>query len=274
MIMNSSAKDLNKWGSLELISAPVIEAGELATISLRYVSGSACLKPGGYIEIDTDSDSDWAWPQTQDASADGYLRVVAPEGRAISVHTPEHKSMVITLQSGEMKQGEYIDIIMGDRSGGGGGLRSQTFYDPRRNFLCEVYPTDDVKHGSATKATLEISGGNIDSLSMIAPSDIELGAPFALQLKANDRWGNPAQKYRGKVEVRAPGLILPDGNDIQFSEDDAGVRRIEGATFSEDGATRVDLEDTENGLVASSNQIRIAENLPALKLYWGDPHSG
>ena len=116
--MSNGVQDSNKWGSLDLISAPVIEAGELATISLRYVSGSAGLAPGGYIEIDTDSDSDWAWPQTQDTSADGYLKVVAPEGRAVSVHTPDHKSMIVALQSGEMKLGESIDIILGDRSGG------------------------------------------------------------------------------------------------------------------------------------------------------------
>ena len=231
--MSNGVQDSNKWGALELVSVPVIEAGELASISLRYVSGSMGLAPGGYIEIDTDSDSDWAWPQTQTPSADGYLKVVAPEGRAVSVHTPDHKSMIIALQSGEMQQGESIDIILGDRRGGGGGLRSQTFYDPRRNFLCEVYPTGGGTHGAATKATLEIAGGNIDSLSAIAPSDIELGSPFALQLKANDRWGNPAQKYRGKVEVRAPGLILPDGNNIEFGEDDGGVRRIEGAEFAE-----------------------------------------
>ena len=272
--MSNGVQDSNKWGSLELVSEPVIEAGELATISLRFVSGSAGLASGGYIEIHTDSDSDWAWPQTQDASADGYLKVVAPQGRAVSVHTPEHKTTIVALQSGDMKQGESIDIILGDRSGGGGGLRSQTFYDPRRNFLCEVYPAGDGTHGAATKATLAISGGNIDSLFAIAPSDIELGSPFALQLKANDRWGNPAQKYRGKVEVRAPGLILPGGNNIEFGEDDAGVRRIEGASFSEAGATRIELEDVENRLIASSNQIRIAQDLPALKLYWGDPHSG
>jgi hypothetical protein len=172
--VSNGVQDSNKWGALKLVSVPVIEAGELASISLRYVSGSAGLAPGGYIEIDTDSDSDWAWPQTQNPSADGYLKVVAPEGRAVSVHTPDHKSMIVALQSGEIQQGESIDIILGDRSGGGGGLRSQTFYDPRRNFLCEVYPTGDGTHGAATKATLAISGGNIDSLFAIAPSDIEL----------------------------------------------------------------------------------------------------
>jgi hypothetical protein len=47
--MSNGVQDSNKWGSLELVSEPVIEAGELATISLRFVSGSAGLASGGYI---------------------------------------------------------------------------------------------------------------------------------------------------------------------------------------------------------------------------------
>ncbi|MCI0834313.1 MAG: DUF3604 domain-containing protein [Chloroflexi bacterium] len=272
--MSTSDQQAGKWGSLELVSAPQVEAGELASIHLRFVAGGAGLFPGGTVSIDTNSDSDWAPPQLGDASADGYLKVTPPAGRAVSVHTPDHKSIVITLQSGELKSGESIDIVLGDRSGGGGGLRAQTFYEPRRNFLCEVDPTGDGTHGSAEMAVLRIAGGNAESLSAIAPSDIEVGSSFALLLKAEDRWGNPAERYRGTVEVSAPGLILPDGNSLAFDEDDAGVRRIDGAVFTEAGATRIDLEDAQNGLSASSNQVRITQELPALKLFWGDPHSG
>ncbi len=272
--MSDNFQNNSKWGSLELVSAPTIVAGELASIELRYVCGSAGLFPGGTIKIDTDSDSDWAPPQLEDPSADGFLKVTPPPGRAISVHTPDHKSMVITVQSGELRQGESIGIVLGDRSGGGRGLRSQTFYDPRRNFLCEVDPAGEGTHGAAEKAVLKIDGGDANSLSAIAPSDIELGSPFTLQLKANDRWGNPAQRYRGTVDVSAPGLVLPNGNSLAFGEDEGGVRRIEGAIFTEEGATRVEVADTENGLVAHSNQIRIAQELPTLKLFWGDPHSG
>jgi hypothetical protein len=272
--VSTSEQQDGKWGSLELVSAPQIEAGEMASIHLRFVSGSVGLFPGGTVSINTNSDSDWAPPQLGDASADGYLNVTPPAGRAVSVHTPDHKSMVITLQSGELKAGESIDIVLGDKSGGGGGLRSQTFYEPLRNFLCEVDPAGNGNTGTAEMAVLRIAGGNADSLSAIAPSDIEVGSSFALLLKAEDRWGNPAEQYRGTVTVSAPGLILPDGDSLTFDEDAGGVRRIEDAVFTEAGATRIDIEDAENGLSASSNQIQIAQELPALKLYWGDPHSG
>ena len=296
-----------EFGSLELVSPEQIEAGELACINLRYIAGSAGLARGGTLTIWTDSDSDWAKPQVEDPTADGYLNLVPPIGCAASIHTPDHKSFVITLMSGKLSEGDSIDIILGDRSGGGGGLRAQTFYEPRRNFLCEVNPsgsgpdtwtpmgaetrsdsfkaeqvgqqdtnfvTQGSATGSATPAVLRISGGDASELSAIAPSDIELGSGFALQLKASDIWGNPAEKYRGTVEIKAPGLVVPGGNSLEFSEEDGGVCRIEGAVFTEEGATRIDIEDAENGLVASSNQIRISQELPALKLFWGDPHSG
>ncbi len=272
--MNTNENQIGKWGSLELVSAPHVEAGELASVELRYVAGSAGLAAGGTVTINTSSDSDWAPPQLADASADGYLNVVPPAGCAISVHTPDHKSMVITMQSGDLRPGESIDILLGDQSGGGRGLRAQTFYEPRRYFLCVVDPTGRGPRGDAEPAVLQIAGGNADSLSAIAPSDIELGSSFALLLKAEDRWGNPAQRYRGTVEVSAPGLILPGGNSLKFSADNAGIQRIEDAVFTEAGATRIDLEDVENGLSASSNQVQIVQDLPALKLFWGDPHSG
>ncbi len=272
--MSSTAQQSDEWGSLELVSAPLIEAGELVTVHLRYIAGTAGLAPGGTVSITTTSDSDWAPPQLADPAADGFLKAAPPPDCAVSVHTPDHKSIVVTLQSGKLQSGDAIDIVLGDRSGGGLGLRAQTFYEPRRYFHCEVDPTGSGKHGTARSAVLQIAGGNADSLSAIAPSDIEVGSSFALLLKAEDRWGNPAEQYRGTVTVSAPGLILPDGNDLEFDEDDAGVRRIDDAVFTEAGATRIDLEDAANGLTASSNQIQIARELPALKLYWGDPHSG
>ena len=86
-----------EFGSLELVSPEQIEAGELACINLRYIAGSAGLARGGTLTIWTDSDSDWAKPQVEDPTADGYLNLVPPIGRAASIHTPDHKSFAITL---------------------------------------------------------------------------------------------------------------------------------------------------------------------------------
>ena len=291
--MSSNSEELNKWGKLELISSQEIEAGELATIKLQFIVGNIGLDQGATLTIWTDSDSDWAKPQVENSSANGYLKIIPPTGCATSVHTPDHKSFVITLMSGKLSEGDCIKIIIGDRSGGGGGLRAQTFYEPRRNFLCEVNLTGSVSTnwtpmgadtkreyskgsytGTATKAVLRITGGEASELSAIAPSDIEIGSGFALQLKASDMWGNPAEKYLGKVEIKAPGLVLPEGNNLEFSEEHAGIRRIEGVVFTEEGANRIEIEDRDNDLVGSSNQIRIYQKLPELKLFWGDPHSG
>ena len=57
--MSTSKQQSGKWGSLELVSAPQIEAGELASIHPRYIAGSAGLTPGGTVSITTNSDSDW-----------------------------------------------------------------------------------------------------------------------------------------------------------------------------------------------------------------------
>ena len=259
-----------EFGSIELISSVQVEAGEPAVIEMRYTAGNAGLEAGGTITIDTESDSDWGRPQLSDSGADDFLVVTPPLGCSVSVHTPDHKTSVVTVQSGRVSAGESLLIMVG----GGNGLRTQTFYETRHYFRCHVNPTGQGASTPIDPVVVEVTGGQIESLSAIAPSDIELGSEFALLIKAEDRWGNPAEKYRGSVEISAPGLILPDGNSIEFGEEESGVRRITGAVFTEAGATRISAEDTSNGITVASNQIRISQELPALKLFWGDPHSG
>jgi len=260
----------NEFGVLELVSASQVEAGELAVIELRYVAGSVGLEPGGSITVDTESDSDWGQLQVSDPTTGDYLSVIPPSGTAVSVTIPDHKSFVVTIQSGEFAAGDALRISIGQ----GRGLRTQTFYEHRHYFRCRVDASGEGKPTAIAPVVVAVTGGQAALLSAIVPSDIELGSPFALMLKAEDRWGNPAEQYRGSVDVSAPGLILPDGGAVAFDEEHGGVRRIEGATFMESGATRIGVSDVENGLSAQSNQFRIVQELPRLKLFWGDPHSG
>ena len=260
----------------------MVEAGEVTTVELRYVAGALGLAVGASLNVRTESDTDWARPQVANPAGDGYLSVSPPPDCTVSVRVPDHNprglgdvsTAVITVQSGEVKPGEEIAIVIGDRSGGGGGLRSQTFYESKHYLYCRVDAMGDGQTGEAEPAVLEIAGGQVESLSATAPSDIELGSPFALLLKAEDRWGNPAHHYRGTVQIGAPGLVLPEGEKVSFGGGDKGVRRIEGAVITEAGATRIEARDFENGLAAVSNPVRILPTMPQLRLYWGDPHSG
>ena len=43
--MSTSEQQAGKWGTLELVSAPQIEAGEMTGVHLRYVAGSADRQP-------------------------------------------------------------------------------------------------------------------------------------------------------------------------------------------------------------------------------------
>ena len=260
----------SEFGKLELASSVSVEAGELAVVKLRYIVGDAGLVPGGSITIDTESDSDWGQLQISDSIAGDFLTVVPPVGKAVSVHVPDHKSFVIIVQSGVFSTGDVLEISLGQ----GSGLRTQTFYESKHYFRCRVDPESSGSSISIESVVVEVTGGQVASLSALVPSDIELGTAFALLLKAEDRWGNPAQKYRGSIDVSAPGLMLPNGDSVVFDDSHGGVRRIEGAIFAESGASRISAVDIENGLTAESNQFRLFHDLPSLKLFWGDPHSG
>lgn len=249
-------------------------AGSSIELELVYTVGSINLEPGDSIKIDTESDSDWAKPQLNDPESSDYLNVIAPDGIGVSVHTPDHKTAVVTIQHGVTTEGDRFVVKLGNSTNGVDGLRAQTFYEFPHHFYCTVRCPSKGESAKLDPVELEILGGDPDRLVVTAPSDIEIGSPFALVAKAEDKWGNPAHDYRGAVSVSAPGLVVPDGDVLEFGPDDSGVRRVEGVQFTESGATSISASDTENGLSAQSNPIRIHSELPAMKLYWGDPHSG
>ena len=85
-------------------------------------------------------------------------------------------------------------MTFGDTSYGGLGTRCQTFYESSINFYCAVDP--DGVNGlrildNPTK--IRVMGGTIESGFVHAPSDVLLGKHFRLIVKAEDRWGNPAE---------------------------------------------------------------------------------
>jgi len=269
----TAARDEGR-GSARLVDAGPVVAGEFGTWKLVFTAGVRGLSTGGGLRISTDSDSDWGWPQFAEPGEAEYTTAVGPLDSSFSLTSGDHLTLAVTVVGRPIKAGEEIVITYGDRIGGGPGSRAQTFLEQRRYFWIEVDCEGDGNFVSIPGAPeLRVAGGDATRLVVTAPSDAIAGEPFRILIKAEDTWGNPAERYRGRVRVEGAGVRFP-AREVVLEEGQGGVAALDGCEVTEPGILRIVVSDPERGLRASSNAIVAHESAPALRLYWGDPHGG
>ena len=261
-------------GSARVLETDAVVAGEYGTWRLVFTVGTGGLGTGGSVRIGTDSDSDWGLPQLHDPTAAEYLTVMPPDGAEVVTQVPDLVTVLVINTGRTLGEGEEILVTYGDRSGGGPGSRSQTFIEPRRYFWIEV---DAEGSGDfvpiETLPELAIVGGEAVRLVVVAPSDAVAEEDFRISVKAEDRWGNPANAYRGSVKIGGPGIAVGT-DEVQFDDECGGVVWVDRCRITEAGEHRLVVRDEGAGLEGLSNPIIASEENPEFRLYWGDPHGG
>lgn len=254
-------------------AGPVI-AGMVGTWRLTCTSGGEGLAAGSVIRVGTDSDTDWGVPQFDDPAAAEYATVVSPEGVDLAIRTVGVKGFQLELGAGGLPAGQSIEVVLGDTSGGSPGSRAQTFRETSRVFHVTVDPggTGAWTHVEGSPQ-VAIIGGDPVALVVVAPSEVPPGEPFRVLVKAEDRWGNASNVYRGTVSLDCEGIAL-DQQELTFDETDGGARWVEGATVLLPGVHTIIARDDEADLLGESNPVCVAEHVGEHRLYWADPHGG
>lgn len=263
-----------EFGTLELDGPEEIEAGATNAWRLVYTAGSAGLETGGSITIFTECDSDWSKPQTVDPAGADFVSVEEPDGVVATVNVVNQNTVRVGIGSGRLDPGEQLVVSLGDRSMGGEGTHSQTFYEPVRYFLCEVDADGSGAGGVLeTRPSVRIAGGDIASLEIVAPPDVDTSNEFSIHVKASDAWGNPAQNFTGTVNLQATGIALPAGS-VEFDSSETGTVELQGCRVTEPGTLRIHASHEPSGVTGVSNPLIATERPTADRLFWGDPHSG
>jgi len=265
----------DQFGSARILPDDDVIAGRYGTWRLTYTAGSRGIDAGGGFRVYTDTDSDWGTPQFTDPEAAEYMSVDAPDGLQPIVRTTGVKSLQVTIHGRKLEPGESVTLVYGDTSGGGPGSRAQTFFEQKRSFWIDVDPD-----GSETRITLKdspslrIVGDDAVRLRVVAvPSTVVCGESFRVVLKAEDRWGNPASGYTGRVEITGEGFSC-DTAHIDFTPEDNGVWPIDGLTADEVGVVRIQATDADHQFSATSNPVVVTRNGGDHQLFWADPHGG
>ncbi|OYY07524.1 MAG: hypothetical protein B7Y70_14540 [Rhizobiales bacterium 35-68-8] len=265
-------------GHVTITPAGPFPAGSYQHLTLTYTAGHYGIDDTGTVRVCFRFATDQGHPQFTDPAAANYVSVSASNGAVLDARfdyklntRPFDRTLVIRVVQGYMKAGETITVRFGSPEPGGPGFRLQTFADPFHEFQVLV---DPIACGHYVRVpgqpTFAIVAGPADSHVLVLPTRVAPGAPFALGLRAEDRWGNPASLGGRRLLLEAEGPV--EGLPSFIVPQDTPSLRIEGLTAMAAGTPRIRLKDADGQVLAVSNPAVIAPADGLVRL-WGDLHA-
>jgi len=264
-------------GRVALLEREPVVAGSFVSFTLVFTAGRFGVDDTGSLRVCMRQVSDVARPQFDDPAAANYVTAEASNGVQLRLSydpklslRPWSRTLTIRVERGFLAPGDTITIRLGDRRGGSPGWRMQTYCEDafRLLVLADVFATCNWALLPDPPAVAVIAGAPA-AYRVVLPTLRRAGEGFALNLRADDGWGNPTPRLAGRFRLRASGPIanLPDTFDWP---EGARAHRIDGL-YAPPGDFRIAWLDAAGGELAVSNPLRVVEQA-ALLPFWADLH--
>jgi hypothetical protein len=261
----------NEIGHVTLSPEAPVEAGSHASFTLVFTAGRFGMDDTGSLRICTRQVSDVGRPQFTDPAAANYVSAEASNGAKLTLEfnpklamRPWSRTLTVTVARGFLSPGDTITVRLGDQRGGSPGLRMQTYCEAKFHFLvlADVFATCNWALLPVQPGVPVVPGPAVRPLAIL-PTRRAPGESFALLLRSDDRWGNPAPLPAGRHVLRAcaPVAGLPESFDWP---EGARAHRIEGLSAEAAEALVIHWNET------ASNPMRVAA--APLTPYWADLH--
>ena len=261
-----------------------VVAGSFYTRKIIYTAGEYGTDEGGRILICKRLACDMELPQFTDSAASGYVTASCSNpdvGLALSYLEQGYiddwrTAICVRVARGYLCLGDIVEVILGDTSGGGPGIRAQT-YPEARHTLKVVVDTFNANYfyELTENPELRVVGGAPETWHLVYPQRPLKGEPFKVLVRAVDSWGNPAEEFQGKVRILKSISAGEEADHIpkeaELKEADGGVCRVPGVRLNGSGPYRLRVEDSL-GLAALGPPICPRQSEDELSLFWGDMH--
>jgi hypothetical protein len=265
--------------SVSSVDPPKAHAGEREQWAVRL--GGPALPPGARVKVvlaDGSQPSDWGALQVDKPRGEGYVSARSPEGVSTTLRVPAREeggetAVEVILGEPGLLAGEVVEIVLGDLSRGGRGLRAQTFTQRRSALRVLVDIGDGTWRPAEPAPVLEVAGGPADRVRLVTPSTMRPGDRFEALVRAEDRHGNQAGFYQGIIGLRTQGgrAALPE--EIVVSPRDESSLVIRGtAPSAESLSFRIQAEDLRSGDEFLGNPVLLLGEEDPYHLYWGVLH--
>ena len=269
-------------GRASITPAGPVVAGQFGSWTISYEVGAYGYDEFARLKIASRFASDWGPPQFTDPAGANYATVRLESRCPTTVahlaweprgHVrPWFKCLVVSIRDGSLYPGDTIHVTIGDRSAGGPGSRAQTFREKGCEFRLLVDPFGTELYSVLEPSPqLDIVGGGIHRLVVIAPTTVRPGEPFEALVKAEDVWGNPCERFEGEVKLAVKGAPL-DGlpGEVTFRRGELAVASLRGL--------RIAIAAAETRITAAYGWYRTESNVVRVlspgeaKTWWGDLH--
>ena len=270
---------MSRLGSVEIKPKTNVIAGSMCTWTLTYTVGRLGVEDGGSIIVAMRSLCDSERPQFDDPKGSGYttvtttgkVRLSARYHEASQIY-PWRKTVQIDVFDGQLKEGDIVVVTFGDRRGGGLGARIQTYRESEHilKVLVDRFGTGKFE-GVKDLPHIVIVGGPADEIQVTSPSDVVVGSPISITVRALDTWGNQSDSFMGKISFSCsdPEASLP--KEYAFKGEDRGVKRFDDVILNSIGLHTISVKNN-GGMDGLSNPMVVRRDKSELRLFWGDIH--
>jgi Protein of unknown function (DUF3604) len=270
---NTSESTRATFGSVSVTPTGNVVVGTYHTWTICYTVGSYGMDVGGGLKIGTRRQADFGTPQFEEPQAANYVGVKCSTASALRTRfdprghmRPFRAVIVVDLANGPLYPGDTITVVLGDTSVGSPGMVVQSFPEEQCEFAVFVDPISSGVYKRVYQETpfIRVVPGVSQQLTLQAPSTVIVGQPFRVQVRGNDKFGNPTAVNAGK-------LVLDSEPPVHFSlaEGDGRAKWLENVKLSSAGVRRLTLRAGAE-VLATSNPIAVRPTQERYQLYWGD----
>ncbi|HET8521877.1 MAG TPA: hypothetical protein VFL82_01515, partial [Thermomicrobiales bacterium] len=204
-------------GSVTFSPDTPVVAASYVTWTVTHTVGPYGIDDGGALLLVAKQMCDWGEPQTIDPTAANYVTATTTANATLRLSwnrrafiRPWRQGVNVNVVDGHLAPGDTVTITLGDRSGGGPGLRAQTFVEPGFTLRLLVDPAGTANYEKVADLGVPVIAGSPATLTLIGPSTGVVGEPSWLVVRAADAWGNVTSDYDGTVNFQ-PGADSDDG---------------------------------------------------------------
>lgn len=273
-------------------------SGEYGTWTVTYTAGEGGIVQGGGIRVELPDE--WhSGPrnsgnrlQTKDPKLDNYitanttasgvkLQCIVEDERDETLIKHAKKSLDgrterfvfvvrVIVTEGALKEGDAINVVYGDTSGGSKGYWGAAVSAlPLPILIALDLDGDSHFELHASDVTLEALPGKPVYAQIHAPSNAQTGQPFLCRVAMLDKEFNPSTGPATFALTYPEGVTGPDSvpiyrdhawNEFEVTATKPGIVRIDGTWLDEKRALL-------------GNPTEVTDQVPERALYWGDLHS-
>jgi hypothetical protein len=250
-------------GTAQITGPASVPAHGSATWQVTYTCGKSGLPVGGQIRLRRWPLSfEWSGAQSSSPQKAGYVTARGPGNARFQIVPSNLADVRVRLLWPALQPGDKVEIVIGDTSAGGPGMRVQGKTGKLR-WIAESDCTTDGKPADLAQTPggeFEVVPGPPHHVAVVAPATAEVGKPTKLSFEMRDDADNVCTQFTGDFVVSSslPIRDLPKQAAFRAGEP---ARLAADVTFTEPGFCAITAKPNGN-IAANKTQVTVSASSP------------